>query len=179
MTDADLQALLARVERLEALEQIKELKQGFAMAADPNMKIDQFLELYAEDGVMEIIDWGRFEGHSGIRAFLEANPFQYMFHCLLPIQLDLAADGRSATGRWYLFEAATVHNAATGKEDPVWVAGVYDDDITKVGDRWKFKRTRLRQEILTTYEAGWRNGRLQISEHWKKPIDALVAGMQR
>ena len=58
MNDSDITALLKRVERLEAIEEIKDLKQRSALAADPNMDIDMFINNYTEDGIMEIVNWG-------------------------------------------------------------------------------------------------------------------------
>ena len=69
------------------MEEIRHLKQRSAQAADPHMKIDMFVNLYTEDGVMEFTNWETvLRGHDEIRAFLEVNPFTWMFHCLLPVK---------------------------------------------------------------------------------------------
>jgi hypothetical protein len=176
MSDTDeMTSVLKRLERLEAIEEIRNLKQGSAVAADPNMDIDMFLSLYTEDGIMEIVNWDTvLKGHDEIRAFLEVNPFTWMFHCLLPIKIEVAEDCQSAKARWYLFEAATVFNSRSGEYDPVWVAGSYDDSMIKVNDEWKLTHTALTQEILCSYEEGWGENRVNVDKDWTKPVDELL-----
>lgn len=172
---ANMDAILKRLERLEAIEEIKNLKQGSAVAADPNMDIDMFLSLYTEDGIMEIVNWETvLTGHAEIRAFLEVNPFTWMFHCLLPVKIDVAEDCLSASARWYLFEAATVFNSRTSEYDPVWVAGSYDDKMIRINNEWKLTHTALTQEILCRYEDGWGNTRVNVDKDWTKPVDELL-----
>ena len=76
MNDSNkIEEMLKRLERLEAMEEIRHLKQRSAQAADPHMKIDMFVNLYTEDGVMEFTNWDTvLRGHDEIRAFLEVNP---------------------------------------------------------------------------------------------------------
>ena len=175
MNDAnEINELLKRLERLEAMEEIRHLKQNTAQAADPQMDIDMFVSLYTEDGIMEFTNWDTvLHGHDEIRAFLEVNPFTWMFHCLLPVRIEVADDCRSATARWYLFEAATVHNSRTGEYDPVWVAGYYDDKMVKIDGEWKLTHTSLTQEILCSYQKGWGKQRVSMDEDWLKPVGDL------
>jgi hypothetical protein len=177
MNDTNIEALLKRVERLEAIEEIKELTQRSAIAADPNMDIDIFINNYTEDGIMEIVNWGTvLKGREEIAGFLAINPFTWMFHCLIPLKIIVADDLQSATGRWYLLEAATVLNSKTEKYDPVWVMGAYDNDIVKTSEGWKFTHTRLTQEVLTTYEDGWGGeNRVNVNPDWVKPVDDFMA----
>ena len=175
MSDSNkIDELLKRLERLEAMEEIRHLKQRSAVAADPQMDIDMFVDLYTEDGVMEFTNWNTvLKGHDEIRAFLEVNPFTWMFHCLIPIRIEVADDCRSATARWYLFEAATVHNSRTKEYDPVWVAGFYDDEMVRINGGWKLTHTALTQQILCNYEEGWGKTRVSLDEDWLKPVDDL------
>ena len=173
-TSNKIDELLKRLERLEAMEDIRHLKQRSAQAADPHMKIDLFVDLYTHDGVMEFTNWDTvLTGHDEIRAFLEVNPFTWMFHCLIPISIEVADDCRSATARWYLFEAATVHNSRTKEYDPVWIAGFYDDKMIRVEDEWKLTHTALTQQILCNYKDGWGKTRVSMDKDWLKPVDDL------
>ena len=92
MNDSNkIDQMLKRLERLEAMEEIRHLKQRSAVAADPQMDIDMFVDLYTEDGVMEFTNWETvLNGRDEIRAFLEVNPFTWMFHCLIPIRIEVA-----------------------------------------------------------------------------------------
>lgn len=166
--------LLQRVKRLEAMEEIRHLKQRSAIAADPHMDIDMLVGLYTEDGIMEFTNWDTtLKGHDEIRAFLEINPFTWMFHCLLPVKIEVATDCLTATARWYLFEAATVHNSRTKEYDPVWVAGFYDDKMICRAGEWKLTHTAMTQEILCRYEEGWGKTRVSMNKDWIKPIGDL------
>ena len=171
--------ILKRLERLEAMEEIRHLKQGMALAADPHMDIDMFVNLYTEDGIMEFTNWDTvLRGHDEIRAFMEVNPFTWMFHCLLPVKIEVADDCLSASARWYLFEAATVHNSRTQEYDPVWVAGYYDDKMIRVDGKWKLTHTALTQEILCSYQEGWGKTRVSMHEDWLKPVGELKQRME-
>ena len=78
MNDSNkIDEMLKRLERLEAMEDIRRLKQRSAQGpADPHMKIDMFVNLYTEDGIMEFTNWDTvLRGRDEIRAFLEVNPF--------------------------------------------------------------------------------------------------------
>ena len=48
---------------------------------------------------MEFTNWDTvLRGHDEIRAFLEVNPFTWMFHCLLPVRIEVAEDCRIGHG---------------------------------------------------------------------------------
>ncbi len=167
--------LTKRIERLEALEEIKQFRQRSATAADPHMDIDMLVDMYAKDGIMEYPTFGtRFQGHDEIRGFLEINAFTWMFHCLIPITIEVEEGCQAASARWYLWETATVHNGKTGEYDPVWVAGAYDDKMIKVDGEWKFTHTILNLELLCAYEDGWRADRVKVSEDWVGNAQALM-----
>ena len=176
MTDSNDNAeLIKRIERLEAIEDIKVFRKRSAVAADPSMDIDMLVGLYTKDGIIEYPTFGTiYKGQDEIRAFLEVNPFTWMFHCLIPLEINVAADCQSASARWYLWETATVHNTKTGNYDPVWVAGAYDDEMIKVAGEWKFTHTILNLELLCQYEDGWRADRVKVSEDWGKEDQALM-----
>ena len=180
MSDAhNTDEILKRLERLEAMEEIRHLKQRSALAADPHMDIDLFVNLYTDDGIMEFTNWDTvLRGHAEIRAFLEVNPFTWMFHYLLPVRIEVAGDCQSATARWYLFETATVHNSRTGEYDPVWVAGYYDDKMIRVDGEWKLTHTALTQEILCRYQEGWGKTRVNMDKDWLKPVDDLKQDLE-
>ena len=181
MSDTDtLQALARRVARLEAMEDIRRLRQMSAEAADPFMEIDALVGLYVPDGVMEFLSFGTsYRGHDQIRAFLEVNAFTWMFHCLIPLRIDVADDLQSATARWYLLEAATVHNGRTGAYDPVWLAGRYEDRVVRVDGQWKFAHTSLTLELLCDYAEGWGTNRVNVNPDWVGKAQALMETIRR
>lgn len=167
--------ILKRLERLESIDEIKKLKQRSAIAADPFMDMEMLINLYTEDGVMEIPTFGLIlTGHNEIRAFLEVNAFTWMFHCLIPLQVEIGKDGQTATANWYLWEAATVHNGRTGKYDPVLFAGAYEDEMQKINGEWKLTHTILTVRLLCNYEEGWAENQINVNKDWVGKAQSLM-----
>jgi hypothetical protein len=167
--------LLRRIERLEAIEDIKKLKYQTAIAADPYMDMEMLINLYSEDGIMEIPTFGLvLTGHDEIREFLKVNAFTWMFHCLIPLQVEIDDDGQSATASWYLWEAATVHNGSTGEYDPVLFAGAYEDKMRKINGEWKLTHTVLTVRLLCDYEKGWAENQVNVNKDWVGKAQSLM-----
>ena len=153
--DTELQQLAASVRRLEDIEAIKVLKHKYGRAADPTMKPDDMCALFVDDAVIDIERFGRFDGMQEIRAFMEQNPFAWMFHCMVPQIVEVDDDGKHGRIAAYLWELATMPGGDGGDDVPLWAAGVYDDEVMKVDGEWKFKTVNLRLEVLSPYDKGW------------------------
>lgn len=150
-----------RVERLEDIEAIRRLKWRYALAADERtecrVNVARTVELFAEDGVWENNRYGRVQGREAIRAHLTTAParIEWSLHFLQDTGIDIAADRRSARGRWYLLEAARMSNPKSGKLEQVWITGVYDDELVRVGEAWLFSRVRLDIQKIVGESGVW------------------------
>lgn len=153
----DLRRRVARLERLESIEALRRLKAQYARYCDPQHDIDGMVGLFCEDAVFDIgEEYGVYRGRPAIRRFLEGADgiIPWAIHYMISPIIDVADDGRSAHGRWYLWQLATMPDGSGGQQ-AVWIAGEYHDDFLLVGDRWMFSKVVLRMQIMSPYEAGW------------------------
>lgn len=148
--------LAARIQRLEDIEAIRHLKARWGETIDANLGSAKIVAMFAEDAVIDIERYGRHRGHAALEAFFSETRFTWMFHCLIPKVIEIAENGRTARGRWRLWELGTKPRSAPGDPgEPVWIGGDYDDDFVKIGGEWKFKTIRLKLAFLSPYDQGW------------------------
>jgi hypothetical protein len=62
----------------------------------------------------------------------------------------VAADGKTARGRWHLFA-----QLAQQGQFHEWQTGVYENDYRNEDGAWKISRLHLYPTMITPYEAGW------------------------
>lgn len=160
MSSADLER---RVARLEDVEAIKNLKQTYTFHQDNGFDGEAMASLFTEDGVLDEGDLGVFRGREEIRAFFlglrDALPFS-RHHVTSPV-IEVAEDGRSARGTFYLLELATLANGETGENEPWLVAADYEDDFVKEDGRWMFATVRMKYQMLTLWRTGWEPDRFR------------------
>jgi hypothetical protein len=144
MTTPPDSSVPSRLEVLEARFAIEELRAHYARAidkihSDPNpANAAAFVDLFTDDGVLDLGPLGRFEGRA---ALLEAceNLFpqvtQWSMHYMLnPL---LTVNGDEASGSWYFFVPSV---PSTPPNSPVVsLYGTYTDHYVKVGGVWRFK----------------------------------------
>jgi ketosteroid isomerase-like protein len=153
-----LQELAARIQRLEDIEALKQLKARYARGCDPKHKIDFLMSLFTEDAVFDVGErYGRYEGKPAIRKFLEGADaiIPWALHNMIAPVVEVAQDGKTAMGSWYLLELATMPDPQTQKLGAVWIAGTYEDKFVKQDGQWKIQQITLRMEIMSPYEDGW------------------------
>lgn len=167
MSDAQLReridAMEKRLARLEDIDAIRRLKCEHALASDdhPNLA-KRLLAIVTDDIEMDYgEEFGRFSGIDKLRELLADTPFPWTMHYMIPKRIDIAPDGRSATGIWYLWEPATAPDPATGKERAMWLGGVYEDSYRKQADgSWKISKLKLSMKLMCPYAEGWERARI-------------------
>jgi hypothetical protein len=150
-----LEALTVRMQRFEDIEAIKQLKARYAECADRGHDL---LDLCAEDIVWDGGErFGRHAGKAALREFAVKNAkvITWTLHYMVPSMIEVAQDGLSARGSWYLWELATMPNTETGMPEAVWIGGTYEDTFVKENGQWKFKTVTLRLDVLSPYADGW------------------------
>ena len=70
-------------------------------------------------------------------------------------QVIVHEDLRSAKAFWYLWESATVPNAASDSPEPHWIGGTYDAEIVFEDGAWLFKSMKLNLDMVSPYSYGW------------------------
>ena len=133
------------------IEAIQALKTQYGRYCDPVHNLDGMVGLFTEDAVFDIgEEYGSFHGRDEIRAFLEGadDIIPWAIHYNLSPQIELGEDGVSAHGTWYLWQLATMPDPDGGGQTPIWIAGVYHDDLVKVDGEWRFSKVALRMQMV-------------------------------
>jgi len=162
MDNTDLQRrvveLEVRLNRLEDIEAIRRLKCEHALASDdhPNLRA-RFMAIVTDDIELDYgPEFGRHVGRAKLNELLNDTPFSWTFHIMVPKRIDLADDGRSATGIWYMLEPAVAKDPQSGEPRAVWLGGVYTDTYRKQPDgRWLISRIQFDTKLMVPYDVGW------------------------
>jgi hypothetical protein len=154
--EATLAALLRRVDELESREAIAGLMTAYMAAADA--KADKGIKiaaLFTEDGKWESVGphgnpgWTA-QGHEALIKKFDRNvdrmPFAAHFVTNPAVQLD----GDTARGQFMYFQACTYRG-----DQPLWIAGSYDNDFRRVEGRWLISHLRVHNFFTTPFGQGW------------------------
>lgn len=143
---ADLEARFARLEDEAA---IIRLKARYARFCDDGYDPEGIAGLFVPNGVWDGGElFGRAEGADAIRAFF-AGASEYIpwaLHFTLNPLIEVAPDGRTATGSWYLWQPC-IRKRRRGAVLS-WLAGTYADTYERLDDGWRFREVLVRARWL-------------------------------
>lgn len=144
-------SLEERVERLEQREAIRQLLVDFVAGCDAGYDADRIIALFTTDAVMELGPLGRYSGAEEIHGFFAgvAEQIPFTVHLQTNYEIEIAASGAEASGRWYVFETPTIGERAC------WGAFTYEDTYRLVDGAWRIARLEQRFHFLTAFEDGW------------------------
>lgn len=162
--EAELDALTARVEKLEGSRAIKKLQRAFGYYVDRGLW-GEAADLFIDEGTIEIGIDGVYAGKARIREYLKrlhGNQEGLIYGQLnewvtLQPAVFVAADGRSATARWRDHGMLGQY-----KKHAEWRDGVYENTYVKDQGVWKIRSLHLHVNFTAPYEKGW--ARLKGSE---------------
>ena len=156
---AELEAAVAaaelEVEQLRDFDELENISGMYGHYVDKSMH-DDVADLFAEDGIVEILGRGVFYGQDRVREYMhnlspvgprDGSLFNHMH--LQPV-IDVAPDGQSASVRSRLFVMFGIHEI-----NAQWGAGVYENEFVKEDGVWKFTYLHGYQTFYTNYEDGW------------------------
>jgi hypothetical protein len=155
--DTQVDALTARVVRLEGARAVKKLQRAFGYYVDRGLW-DEAADLFADAGTIEIGADGVYVGKARIRDYLKAlhggqDGLIYgqlnEWVTLQPV-VDVAADGRSAKARW-----RDLGMLGQYKQHAEWRDGIYENDYVNEGGVWKIRSLHLFVNFVAPYEKGW------------------------
>ena len=141
----------SRLRALEAEAAIVRLKARYARFADDGYDAEGIAGLFVSDGVWDGGDlFGRAEGVDAIRAhFAHASDWiPWALHFTLNPIIDVSADGRSATGSWYLWQPCLRRRSASPVPVLSWLAGTYADTYALTTEGWRFRHVEVRARWL-------------------------------
>ncbi len=151
--------LEARIQRLEDAEAIHNLKMEYAKVCDEGYDADTITAMFAEHTDVEWVSdvFGTHVGRDGIHAWFDNvdEEITWALHFMLNPVIQVAEDGESATGRFYLFMLSTMISPDGGDPDAVIMTGKYADDFVKENGEWRFKRIEVNFEQVSNLDQGW------------------------
>jgi hypothetical protein len=156
---ARLAAVQARAERIADVNAIQNLQGSYGYYAD-KMLWDEVVDLFADDGTIEIGPSGVYAGKDSIRRYLlslsggEQGPLEGVLNDHFQLQpiVTVAEDGMTAKGRWRLFLMTGVTGAGSGGN---WGEGVYENEYVKENGVWKISKLHWFANFVAPYEGGW------------------------
>ena len=155
--DAEIDALTARVEKLEGTRAVKKLQMAFGYYVDRGLWGDAS-DLFTDDGTLEIGIDGVYVGKARVREYLMrlGGGQEGLIYGQLNERMQfqpavfISRDGRSATARW------RDHGwLGQYKKHAEWRDGIYENTYVKDGGVWKIKSMHLYVNFVAPYEKGW------------------------
>ncbi|MGX7894631.1 nuclear transport factor 2 family protein [Tsuneonella sp. HG222] len=151
-----------RLARLEDQSAIENLQAMYGYYFDKGMW-SEAAGLFSRNGSFEYGMRGIYRGQARIeRAMLLFGPEglapgKLNNHMLLQNVVQVAPDGRTATGRWQgmVMLGEANHNG-------VWGVGIYENTYVKEGNRWKIDSLHFYPVAMADYDAGFMRGALPL-----------------
>jgi hypothetical protein len=153
-------ALAHRVELLKDHAQIEKIQRAYGYYVDKAQWPD-LAKLFAADGTYEIGGRGIFIGPKRVLEYLvtglgpigmSTRTGQILNHQQFQGIVDVAADGKTAQGRWTaIIMGGSAHSA-------LWGDALYENTYVKRDGVWKFKTVRAAFNMYAPYKGGWRDG---------------------
>ena len=160
MLEARSNALAHRVELLKDQAQIEKLQRAYGYYVD-KAQWPEIARLFAADGTYEIGGRGRFVGPARVLEYLVkglgpigigTRSGQLLDHQQFEGIVDVAADGRTAQGRWL-----AIVMAGSGKSSALWGDVTYENRYVKQDGVWKAAAFRAPFTMYCSYAGGWRD----------------------
>jgi hypothetical protein len=152
-------SLEARIQRLEDIEAIRGVKMAYAKLCDEGYDADGIVALFSDQHEVswESDVFGHYHGRDEIHHWFDTVDAEILWalHLMINPQVEVAPDGQTATGRFYLLELATMTALGAGDPDAVVMTGKYADEFVKVDGQWRFKRIVIDFEQASNLDQGW------------------------
>jgi hypothetical protein len=154
-----LASVQTRAARVADVDEIENLQGSYGYYTD-KMLWDEVLDLFADDGTLEIGPSGVYVGKDSIRRYLyslsggKQGPLEGVLNDHFQLQpiVTVAADGASAKARWRLFLLTGVSGSGSGGN---WGEGTYENEYVKQDGRWKISKLHWYATFIAPYEGGW------------------------
>lgn len=168
---AQIAQLSAEVDRLEGARAVRKLQRAYGYYVDRGLW-DEAADLFVDDGTVEIGQDGVYVGKARLKEYLKRLGGgqdglvygQLYEHAQLQPEVDVAADGLSARGRWRELQM-TGH---FGK-DAFWGDGIEENTYVRESGVWKIKSLHVYINFIAPHVGGW--PRLQpAAEDWRTEV---------
>jgi hypothetical protein len=155
--DAQIDALTARVEKLEGARAVKKLQRAFGYYVDRGLW-SEAADLFTDDATIEIGVDGVYVGKARIGEYLrrlhggQEGLIYGQLNEWMQFQpaVFIARDGRSATARWRDHGMLGQY-----KKHAEWRDGIYENTYSRDGGIWRIRSLHLYVNFVAPYEKGW------------------------
>lgn len=153
-----LEQLRARVERLNDETSVQNLQHSYGYYLDRKLW-DDVVDLFADDGALEIAGHGVYVGKTSIRKALEAlygpSPLrtgELFDHINLATVVTVSPDGRTAGAR-----TSQLGQIGLNGEYARWELATLENEFVKSSrdEVWRVKTVRIYPRLATDYDKGW------------------------
>lgn len=154
-TGEDFETRLSRMEDIEAIKNVKSL---YAFWCDKDYNPTEIGKLFAEDAKWESNVLGNYYGRAEIEGFMAgiSKRLTWAHHFMINPMVEVAADGRTATGKWALIDLVTLVRNDTGKKDAVAITADYNDTFVKLPNgEWRFQSVYAGLKLMAPLKDGW------------------------
>jgi hypothetical protein len=148
--------LESRLARLEAIEAIRVLKARYADVCDTGYDPVRMRPLFTDDAVWDGGPrFGRYEGIDAVCEFFAgiSSTIIWALHYMIAPVIEVAPDGQTASGSWYLLEPCTF--ATDDGPRAMLITGRYAERYRLEDDCWKFSELKLDCQTLSPLDEGW------------------------
>jgi hypothetical protein len=154
---SEIAKLSAEVDQLEGARAVRKLQRAYGYYVDRGLW-DEASDLFADDATVEIGQDGVYVGRARIKEYFKRlgggqdglKYGQLYEHAQLQPEVDVAADGLSAKGRWRELQM-TGH---FGK-DAFWGDAVEENSYVRDGGVWKIKSLHVYTNFIAPHVGGW------------------------
>lgn len=164
----NLKEMEKRLQVVEDIQQIDKLEKIYGYYLD-NGQNQKCVDLFSDNAEsIEISDRGVFKGKEGIRRFFfrylgqgekgdlpEITPGRMLFHMQHQGVIDVAPDGKTAKGRWYLLMIQAWPEVPGGPDRSVIGHGIYENEFVKEDGVWKFQKMFMSLNFRSPIPEGW------------------------
>ena len=159
-----------RAGRIDDINSIETLQSSYGYYTD-KMLWDEVVDLFADDGTLEIGPSGVYVGKDSIRRYLLSlsngmqGPLEGVLYDHFQLQpiVTVADDGLTANGRWRLFLMTGVAGSGSGGN---WGEGIYENEYVKENGVWKIRKLHWYATFVAPYEGGWLStGRQAVEDY--------------
>ena len=154
-----LSAIEARSTAVSDINEIENLQRSFGFYFD-KMLWDHVVDLFADDGTIELGLSGVYIGKERVRAYLYSlsggrqGPLEGVLYNHMQLQpiVTVSDDGRTAQARWRALVLTGVSGSGSGGN---WGEGPYENTYVKEDGVWKIRSIRWYGNFIAPYEGGW------------------------
>jgi hypothetical protein len=134
---------------------IMNLKNRYMELCDRGYPPKALSELFVEDGVWTSPAFGTYRGKKEIEGFFATISSRIVFaaHLALNPIIELAANGKDATGRWRILMPFTEEDE--GRRISRWILGDYAEDYTLRDGVWLFRKIDFFVNFNVPHSGDW------------------------